>query len=140
MGLSISSKLVDTVYANIIMSVTCRTDVFRYSFPSGIRSWNHIPESIATATSLDGFKGRAGHLLLDVQARFYHLLIIITLLSASQSPCIVYLVRRRSREGPALYWKRRRNKENVTYVYLFMYFEILDVCVSFQSNYIDFKI
>ena len=35
----------------------CRTDIYRYSFfPSGIRLWNQLPEPIATATTLEGFK------------------------------------------------------------------------------------
>ena len=35
----------------------CRTDVYRYSFfPSGIRLWNQLPASIATASTLEGFK------------------------------------------------------------------------------------
>ena len=35
----------------------CRTDIYRHSFfPAGIRLWNQLPESLATATTLEGFK------------------------------------------------------------------------------------
>jgi len=35
----------------------CRTDVYRHTFfPSGIRLWNQLPEGIATAQTLDGFR------------------------------------------------------------------------------------
>ncbi|MCG7874753.1 MAG: hypothetical protein JAY78_00305 [Candidatus Thiodiazotropha taylori] len=39
------------------MNPYCRTDVYRHSFfPSAIRLWNQLPESIVTAPTLDAFK------------------------------------------------------------------------------------
>ena len=41
----------------------CRTDVYKHSFfPSGIRSWNQLPEEVASAQSLDAFRVGLGSL------------------------------------------------------------------------------